>query len=477
MMSLSADGPTGAPSAPADTVCGSAGPPADVSRSSVARCARDSVCPPLQAKPILTPPMFTFQRINAPVKRRSEEELNGTGMNKRARSLTCPSLLSWPRKVPCNNGRRVRSCSLSCLSPSPVSGTNVFMPSNMHRLISGSASTVSPRAKVKNTQPRPSTPPEPKHWRAYNMPHLSRVSGDTAEDLSRVTVSLPSSDSPMEQQTPPKTSRTLSQTTVDVAGSIQFVFGENMSERVLSPQKSPCGEEMSGTDCSSNDSDSSSSEASNTMTVQSTLWESAAAYTNACRRRCLPKQVKVFTGEENESNVVQLTCKLFVLERGSHSWRERGRGILRLNDLKRGARGCLQSRMVMRHEGNLKVILNTKLYAHTHLRRPTRCNLQLTATDVESRGVRVFLIQASARDVARLYVAVHHRLVALRCSSASVALGDGDTETALADRDGPCSNEEEEDDEEEEAEEDAIFITHVRSGDCNWRHSHSRLRP
>ncbi|XP_026859278.2 ran-binding protein 3-like isoform X6 [Electrophorus electricus] len=434
MMSLSADGPTGAPSAPADTVCGSAGPPADVSRSSVARCARDSVCPPLQAKPILTPPMFTFQRINAPVKRRSEEELNGTGMNKRARSLTCPSLLSWPRKV-------------------------------------------SPRAKVKNTQPRPSTPPEPKHWRAYNMPHLSRVSGDTAEDLSRVTVSLPSSDSPMEQQTPPKTSRTLSQTTVDVAGSIQFVFGENMSERVLSPQKSPCGEEMSGTDCSSNDSDSSSSEASNTMTVQSTLWESAAAYTNACRRRCLPKQVKVFTGEENESNVVQLTCKLFVLERGSHSWRERGRGILRLNDLKRGARGCLQSRMVMRHEGNLKVILNTKLYAHTHLRRPTRCNLQLTATDVESRGVRVFLIQASARDVARLYVAVHHRLVALRCSSASVALGDGDTETALADRDGPCSNEEEEDDEEEEAEEDAIFITHVRSGDCNWRHSHSRLRP
>uniref|UniRef100_A0A4W4F4P3 RanBD1 domain-containing protein n=1 Tax=Electrophorus electricus TaxID=8005 RepID=A0A4W4F4P3_ELEEL len=245
--------------------------------------------------------------------------------------------------------------------------------------------------------------------------------------------------------------RTLSQTTVDVAGSIQFVFGENMSERVLvSLIYSPSPGWVASLSAQ--------------LTVQSTLWESAAAYTNACRRRCLPKQVKVFTGEENESNVVQLTCKLFVLERGSHSWRERGRGILRLNDLKRGARGCLQSRMVMRHEGNLKVILNTKLYAHTHLRRPTRCNLQLTATDVESRGVRVFLIQASARDVARLYVAVHHRLVALRCSSASVALGDGDTETALADRDGPCSNEEEEDDEEEEAEEDAIFITHVRSG-------------
>ncbi|XP_076842689.1 ran-binding protein 3-like [Brachyhypopomus gauderio] len=466
MMSLSPDGPTDALGIEPHRSALSTGPPVDVSRSSIARCL-DSVCSPLQAKPVLAPPMFIFQRITAPVKRRYEDEGSGAGMNKRVRSLTCPSLPSRPRKaLPCDNGRRVRSISLSFPPPLPVSRTNVFMPSSIRHLITGSASTVCSRAKVKSPLPRPPALPEPERWHSHSVPHHSRVSRGTAKDLSGIPVVLPSSSySTMEKQPLPQTSRTPSQTT----GGSQFVFGENMSERVLSPQKSPCSEEMSETECSSTDSDSSSSEASNAMTVQSTLWESAAAYTNACRRRCLPRQVRVFTGEEKESNVVQLTCKLFVLERGTQSWRERGRGVLRLNDLKRGVKGCLQSRMVMRREGNLKVILNTKLYAHTHLRRPARRNLQVTATDTESGDVRVFLIQASARDVARLYVAVHHRLVALRCSSGA---------TAPTDPDGPRSGEEEEGDEEEEkAEEEKVLITHVRSGGCNWRQSHSPLCP
>lgn len=43
-----------------------------------------------------------------------------------------------------------------------------------------------------------------------------------------------------------------------------------------------------------------------TVTAQNTLWESAAAHMAACRRRCLLQQVQIFTGEENESNVVQV---------------------------------------------------------------------------------------------------------------------------------------------------------------------------
>lgn len=42
------------------------------------------------------------------------------------------------------------------------------------------------------------------------------------------------------------------------------------------------------------------------VTENNTLWESAAAHTAASRRRCLLKQVQIFTGEENESNVVQV---------------------------------------------------------------------------------------------------------------------------------------------------------------------------
>ena len=109
---------------------------------------------------------------------------------------------------------------------------------------------------------------------------------------------------------------------------------------------------------------------------------------------------------------------------------------------------------VMRHQGSLKVILNTKLWPHTHLRRPGRRNLQVTATDVDSQAMRVFLVQASARDVARLYVAIHHRLVALRGGTGS-GLEGAPGEGALP-REGHCysENEEEEDEDEEEDEEE-----------------------
>lgn len=63
----------------------------------------------------------------------------------------------------------------------------------------------------------------------------------------------------------------------------------------------------------------------------------------------------------------------------------------------------------------LKLILNTKLWPHTQLKRPARRNLQVTATDLESHAVRVFLIQAGARDISRLHAAIHHRLVGMHC--------------------------------------------------------------
>ncbi|XP_072514948.1 ran-binding protein 3-like isoform X2 [Salminus brasiliensis] len=468
MMALSTGFPA---SSPTGTVHGAS---LSVDEPPGSPAVRGGVYSTAQDKPVLVPPMFVFQKMAAPVKRRAEEEGNGAGVNKRVRSITYPSLLSRTRKGPYDGVRRLRSSSLSFPPPLPVSRSNVFMPSsNMHNPNKVSTSTVSPQAKVKRTLLRPSLLVAPGPWNSRNVPHFRQVRLNTDEEISRVALDLPSSAGALEQRTLPQASRGLLETDSSIAGSLEFVFGENMSERVLSPQKRACSEDMSETDCSSTDSDSSSSEAADNMSAGSTLWESAAAYTAACRRRCLLKQVRVFTGEENESNVVQLTCKLFVLEKGTQSWSERGRGVLRLNDLETGTKGCLQSRMVMRHQGSLKVILNTKLYPHTHLRRPARRNLQVTATDLETHSMRVFLIQASARDIARLYVAIHHRLVALRCSPCSLA---GET-TAFRDREGHCSSEEDEDEEAERAKEEAIIYTHTTSGDCNWRRSHSRFCP
>uniref|UniRef100_A0A4W5Q0G9 RanBD1 domain-containing protein n=1 Tax=Hucho hucho TaxID=62062 RepID=A0A4W5Q0G9_9TELE len=129
----------------------------------------------------------------------------------------------------------------------------------------------------------------------------------------------------------------------------------------------------------------------------------------------------------------------------------------------------------MRHQGSLKVVLNTKLWPHTHLRRPARRNLQVTATDVETQAVRVFLIQASASDVARLYVAIHHRLVALRTSAAGREAGAAGGRT----REGHCNSENEEEEEQEEQrqrqEREGLLVTRLRPVVCDWIQSKRSL--
>ena len=54
-----------------------------------------------------------------------------------------------------------------------------------------------------------------------------------------------------------------------------------------------------------------------------------------------------------------INCFFFLIW-NSGTWIERGRGTLRLND-KKLDNGIVQSRLVMRTQGSLRVILNTKV--------------------------------------------------------------------------------------------------------------------
>ncbi|NXK48071.1 RANB3 protein, partial [Chauna torquata] len=197
------------------------------------------------------------------------------------------------------------------------------------------------------------------------------------------------------------------------ASSNKFVFGQNMSERVLSPPKSnegstECNKENAATESGS---ESSSQEAT---PEKESLAESAAAYTKATARKCLLAKVEVITGEEAESNVLQIQCKLFVFDKNSQSWVERGRGLLRLNDMASTDDGTLQSRLVMRTQGSLRLILNTKLWAQMQIDKASEKSIRITAMDTEDQGVKVFLISASSKDTGQLYAALHHRILALR---------------------------------------------------------------
>ncbi|XP_063772619.1 ran-binding protein 3 isoform X2 [Pseudophryne corroboree] len=201
------------------------------------------------------------------------------------------------------------------------------------------------------------------------------------------------------------------------AASNKFVFGQNMIERVLSPPKAEAGsdsnKENAGVD-SGSDGSSMENTPEKSNNISESLAESAAAYTKATAKRCLLEKVEVITGEEAESNVLQIQCKLFVFDKVSQSWVERGRGLLRLNDMASTEDGNLQSRLVMRTQGSLRLILNTKLWAQMQIDKASEKSIRITAMDTEDQGVKVFLISASSKDTGQLFAAIHHRILALR---------------------------------------------------------------
>ena len=57
-----------------------------------------------------------------------------------------------------------------------------------------------------------------------------------------------------------------------------------------------------------------------------------------------------------------MNCKLFAFDKAGGTWVERGRGTLRLNDKDSGPGGGVQSRVVIRTTGSLRVVLNTKVH-------------------------------------------------------------------------------------------------------------------
>ncbi|XP_041092135.1 ran-binding protein 3-like isoform X3 [Polyodon spathula] len=400
--------------------------------------------------PGIAPPVFVFHKKEQTLKRPAEDSKCESGLGvpaeKRGRStsFTYSSTASHIQADSNCRDKRVRSSSFSCIlsfpPQKPVAGNNVFMPSSLlSRLNVDNSSTekglVPP--SVKRTllwpavlqapllhsfsQPAPSEETPGRCVSAATTPQvLQEPSALSAQDAA--SVEMESTSSIFLQLSPAIAAGNLAnQKTTRIDGNAEFVFGENMSERVLSPLKTSDSDNEDseddaslGEESSSYGSESSSSEPPYKTVRRQTLRESAAAYTAASSKRCLLEQVEVFTGEEGESNVMQITCKLFVFEKSTESWLERGRGVLRLNDMATEESGNLQSRLVMRNQGNLKVILNTKLWAQMNVFKLERKKLCFTATDLESHVIRVFLIQACAKETARLYLAIHHRLVALR---------------------------------------------------------------
>ncbi|XP_047499057.1 serine-rich adhesin for platelets-like isoform X1 [Penaeus chinensis] len=130
-------------------------------------------------------------------------------------------------------------------------------------------------------------------------------------------------------------------------------------------------------------------------------------------------QVEVITGEESESNVLQMNCKLYAWVSGS--WQERGRGILRLNDWDAGQE--IHSRLVIRTQGTLTVMLNTKVWSDMSVERASSKSVRFTALDADGQP-KIFLAMGSPKDVDLLYTSLEWRVAASRSQTNEEAQAD-----------------------------------------------------
>ncbi|OWR47271.1 Ran-binding protein 3 [Danaus plexippus plexippus] len=195
-----------------------------------------------------------------------------------------------------------------------------------------------------------------------------------------------------------------------------FVFGQNLSERVVIKESLNNGEASVDHSSSNGTSEllftsaAASVKENNQTQEEGGLYESgeglaaaAAEYERSHARPPPPANYCTMTGEEDEINVMQISCRLFAWESGS--WRERGRGVLRLND---GAGGS-GARLVARVAGSLRVVLNTKLWPDMVVDRAANKSLRITAADAQQQ-VKLFLIMGTPGDIAQLHKALLSRI-------------------------------------------------------------------
>ncbi|XP_037527998.1 ran-binding protein 3 isoform X2 [Rhipicephalus sanguineus] len=204
-----------------------------------------------------------------------------------------------------------------------------------------------------------------------------------------------------------------------------FVFGENLRERAANFEDAssdssvaPTSTELSFQQFQQQAGQSTVASVEQPVDVTSAASRHAKSLTESAEEYQLRQvkrtydEVAVVTGEENESNVLQINCKLFTFDKTTSSWQERGRGSLRLNDQE--VDGVLQSRMVMRTQGSLRVILNTKVWSGMVVEHPSSKTVRTSAIDPD--GIRVYLIQANAKDAEQLYGALECRVASLKAA-------------------------------------------------------------
>ncbi|XP_032326918.1 ran-binding protein 3-like isoform X2 [Camelus ferus] len=428
-----------------------------------------------QEKSVIAQPIFVFEKREQTFKRPTEDtlyeaaepECNGFSRKRiRSSSFTLHTADSQTRGVSALSQKRLRSSPFTDLPTFPPSGpvkkNNVFMTSTfVQRNIDTNSAEQGPMKHSEHVL-RPAILQPPQAQRCLKISEGNSYLLSENLPSARISVQLSTNQNVLGATSvgfqPNEDKYSFKSCSSD------FVFGENMVERVLGSQKLtqpqlendsyikeklfkftlkfPINSPNSRTDANEN----------------ITLIESAAAFSSKPSAKSLLEKIDVITGEEAEHNVLKINCKLFIFNKTAQSWIERGRGALRLNDATSSDGGTFQSRLIMRNQGSLRLILNSKLWAQMEIQRANHKNLRITATDLEDYNIKVFLIQASVKDTGCLYTAIHHRLVALRSFDKQQDVNQAESQPETVLQQFNCDS-----CDEDEDEDDFIQVTKTRS--------------
>lgn len=212
------------------------------------------------------------------------------------------------------------------------------------------------------------------------------------------------------------------------------MFGQNIHERIVGAPDTSVSSNVDDSNSDSSDTSklfavnssahastaaaSSSSDATSTngaepkesSTVED-LTKVAREYEESRAQKRKLEAVETFTGEENEVNVLDFSCKLFAFI--ASNWEQRGPGCIRLNDVKSDTdESDTRSRVVFRTLGNFRVLLNTKVWSGMVAEKPSQKSLRLTAIDPKDGLVKIFLVMARPDDLDSLHAALKKRIAA-----------------------------------------------------------------
>lgn len=182
--------------------------------------------------------------------------------------------------------------------------------------------------------------------------------------------------------------------------SAGFVFGQNLQDRVtnITEKTKPASISNTPTAADPNEPSTSLSDDATPGSGQTTANNPTTTSGGTSEKR----KFENITGEEEETNVMHIYCKLFHWDCDQSAWKERGKGNLRLND-KYEER--TSSRLIMRTAGSLKLILNCLIISGMkfELTNDSKC---LRFSNVDG----IYLIKGKQMDIEQIYSLIEQRL-------------------------------------------------------------------